>query len=453
MSTFFRVGLLRSTMIAAAISLGGAAALLTPSQTFAQDYTTGSLEGVVYGENGSPASGVEVTLRSTDRGFARTTITGSNGMYRFLRLPIGGYEVGVTGAPDPEMFRIAVGATTRKDLAASGNIDEIVSGGLGTIGQGLTSLGDRINNRQKKKYDDEVKGHESTFESILAQAIDEEDLLRLVDEHSHNEEDQHHYSNEANLIQEYRNNFINQAKTKAETGYSNAQARASNATAFKTELGNAELERQAKLADERNLFRSKHGKRLTAINYAYFEQNEELGDRLTAELLEDVDHSLFSPQTISTIFGGVEKSTTSGYRVVEGIEKGNRQRSDTAIRRDEEHKSSVSRRHLEAEEVFRTGLSDEITVAINASAIGDQESVNSSLSKIIEDPRYKALTEDQKISVLKDIDEAGKTGRSFADTHAKIYIDSIINAQTLAIKKEELRDTEAAIRAENHVER
>jgi hypothetical protein len=116
-------------MIAAAISLGGAAALLTPSQTFAQDYTTGSLEGVVYSENGSPASGVEVTLRSTDRGFARTTITGSNGVYRFPRLPIGGYEVGVTGAPDPEMFRIAVGATTRKDLAASGNIDEIVTTG------------------------------------------------------------------------------------------------------------------------------------------------------------------------------------------------------------------------------------------------------------------------------------------------------------------------------------
>jgi outer membrane receptor protein involved in Fe transport len=119
-------------MIAGAMALGMTAAPFMSTAAFAQDYTSGAVEGVVYDADGTRATGVVVNLKSTSRGFERSVTSDANGSYRFQRLPIGDYVVGIQGG-EPEAFRMSVGTTTKKDFVTSGDLDEIVA--TGTITQ------------------------------------------------------------------------------------------------------------------------------------------------------------------------------------------------------------------------------------------------------------------------------------------------------------------------------
>lgn len=129
MKVTLKNNLLRSTMIAGAIVLGASAPTFMATTAFAQDYTSGGVEGTVYTSTGSPAAGTSVMLKSLDRGFTRSVVANADGHYRFPRLPIGNYAIGIEGK-EPETVRIAVGSTSRKDFAASGSMDEIVATGV-----------------------------------------------------------------------------------------------------------------------------------------------------------------------------------------------------------------------------------------------------------------------------------------------------------------------------------
>ncbi|WP_062341893.1 carboxypeptidase-like regulatory domain-containing protein [Novosphingobium sp. CCH12-A3] len=62
----------------------------------AQDYTRGNLVGTVTDQAGAPVVGAEVTIRSNEQGFTRTTTTDSSGQFRATALPTGTYAVTVT---------------------------------------------------------------------------------------------------------------------------------------------------------------------------------------------------------------------------------------------------------------------------------------------------------------------------------------------------------------------
>lgn len=61
----------------------------------AQDYTTGTVEGVVQDESGAIVPGATVSITS-DRGVRRSAITDNEGFFRAPRLPIGSYTVNVS---------------------------------------------------------------------------------------------------------------------------------------------------------------------------------------------------------------------------------------------------------------------------------------------------------------------------------------------------------------------
>lgn len=72
-------------------ALALALALFIPSFLFAQAGST--LAGRVVDAQGGAVPGVTVTATNTQTGFTRTTVTGADGTYRFLSLPIGTYKV------------------------------------------------------------------------------------------------------------------------------------------------------------------------------------------------------------------------------------------------------------------------------------------------------------------------------------------------------------------------
>jgi hypothetical protein len=63
----------------------------------AQDVTASSLGGTVTDASGNPVAGANVLIESADRGFSRTTTTSSGGAFDVPSLPIGRYNVTISG--------------------------------------------------------------------------------------------------------------------------------------------------------------------------------------------------------------------------------------------------------------------------------------------------------------------------------------------------------------------
>ena len=80
--------LLTSTGVGMALALGGSA--------HAQDYTTGALEIVVRDASGAAIEGADISIVSSDTGYARSGVTGQSGSTYFGRMPVGRYSVTVT---------------------------------------------------------------------------------------------------------------------------------------------------------------------------------------------------------------------------------------------------------------------------------------------------------------------------------------------------------------------
>ncbi len=145
--------------LGAGIALVGAAA-----PAAAQDFTTGSLAGVVVDQAGQSAPGGTVVLRSDAQGFTRNATINDSGNFRVPSLPVGTYTVTVTsangdtavsqiainaGASNSYTFRVAAaGATPPAGTAPTEGGDEIVVVGTAERGNdfGTTTGGLNLGN-------------------------------------------------------------------------------------------------------------------------------------------------------------------------------------------------------------------------------------------------------------------------------------------------------------------
>lgn len=75
------------------LALGTTAAAVVTTPAFAQDYTSGAIQGTVTGTDGKAVAGATVTVHSLDQGFTQTTTTSADGGFRFVGLPPGRYDV------------------------------------------------------------------------------------------------------------------------------------------------------------------------------------------------------------------------------------------------------------------------------------------------------------------------------------------------------------------------
>ena len=84
----------------------------------AQSAGTGALTGTVKDPSGAVIPSVTVTLTNTDTNAVRTSVTGSDGVYRFTLIPPGTYRVkfGATGFKTAEVPSVVVNVTDRKSV-------------------------------------------------------------------------------------------------------------------------------------------------------------------------------------------------------------------------------------------------------------------------------------------------------------------------------------------------
>ncbi len=75
-------------VLAAALALGAAGAAFAQSQA-----TTGVIEGIVSDTGGAPLPGATVAIRNTATNYEKTTVSGADGRFRGLALPLGPYRV------------------------------------------------------------------------------------------------------------------------------------------------------------------------------------------------------------------------------------------------------------------------------------------------------------------------------------------------------------------------
>jgi hypothetical protein len=153
-----------SALRALAMLGAGAAVIGTAAPVAAQDFTTGSLAGVVLDQAGRPAPGGTAVLRSDAQGFTRNATVGDNGNFRVPSLPVGTYTVTITsgngdtvtsqiainaGASNSYTFRVgAAPAAPAAGGATTGGDDEIVVVGSAERGNdfGTTTGGLNLGN-------------------------------------------------------------------------------------------------------------------------------------------------------------------------------------------------------------------------------------------------------------------------------------------------------------------
>src|SRR6476469_3511184 len=95
---------LRASAAWQALALVGAGlpmAFIAATPAAAQDYTSGSISGVVRDEAGAPVQGATVAITSVGQGQTQTTTTNAQGQFQVNSLPVGNYDVNVTAAGKP----------------------------------------------------------------------------------------------------------------------------------------------------------------------------------------------------------------------------------------------------------------------------------------------------------------------------------------------------------------
>ncbi len=99
MTYFGKSRLLRTSALCRAVAVALVAApaafVALPQVATAQDYTNGTLTGVVQDTAGQPVAGAEITVRSASQGVTRTTTSGPDGRFRIPLIPTGRYAVAI----------------------------------------------------------------------------------------------------------------------------------------------------------------------------------------------------------------------------------------------------------------------------------------------------------------------------------------------------------------------
>lgn len=115
----------RILLLAIAIAVGGL------EIAFAQS-STGSISGTASDPNEAIILGATVTIRNTATGFSRSTITTSDGHYRFVDVPTGTYEVTVEAANFSKYIRLGITLDVNQEAVVDmvlrpGAVQEVVT--------------------------------------------------------------------------------------------------------------------------------------------------------------------------------------------------------------------------------------------------------------------------------------------------------------------------------------
>src|SRR5438046_10474649 len=102
---------------------------------FAQ-ITTGTISGTVTDSTGAVVPGVNVTLKSVEKGISRTVRTDEGGRYRAPELALGSYEISVEAAGFETVVRSGITLTVGREAAVDFTLQ------LGTIADKLTVTGE-----------------------------------------------------------------------------------------------------------------------------------------------------------------------------------------------------------------------------------------------------------------------------------------------------------------------
>jgi len=124
----FRTNGIKSKLLlgAASVALFGATAGVE-NEVLAQDYTTGTLSGVVQDESGAIVAGATVTV-SSNRGVNRTIVSAADGGFRLPQLPIGPYTVSVSKAGYADLPDQTVSVNIGQSAAYTFTLDNMAAG-------------------------------------------------------------------------------------------------------------------------------------------------------------------------------------------------------------------------------------------------------------------------------------------------------------------------------------
>ena len=128
--------------------------LLAVPPVSAQD-PSGAIEGAVTDPSGAVVPAARVTVRNAGTGLARETVSGPDGFYRVLALPVGAYVLGVESAKfakfEQQPIQVNVNQTVRVDVKlATASVSEsvTVSGHVQLVDASSTSLGRVVTGRE-----------------------------------------------------------------------------------------------------------------------------------------------------------------------------------------------------------------------------------------------------------------------------------------------------------------
>lgn len=135
-----RRGLLRSTIVGTSAILALVAApiasLAAPAVAVAQDFTSGTLTGVVTDTAGSAVAGATVTVTPNGRAQGRTFTTDESGQFRASQIPVGRYTVTIAAQGfetyTDSSINVTLGSvadygfTIGADAASASQVDEII---------------------------------------------------------------------------------------------------------------------------------------------------------------------------------------------------------------------------------------------------------------------------------------------------------------------------------------
>jgi hypothetical protein len=97
-------------------------ALLCVAAPPAHAQTTGNIIGTVQDEKGAAITGATVTARNVETNFSRTAQTDSEGRYRFVRVPVGQYEVTVEAPSFAKYVRTGITLLLNQDAVVDATV-------------------------------------------------------------------------------------------------------------------------------------------------------------------------------------------------------------------------------------------------------------------------------------------------------------------------------------------
>lgn len=97
---------------------------------------TSAILGTVTDPSGAAVAGVNVTVRNTETGVSRTTVTGENGNYQVLSLPVGQYEVRVEKPGFKAVLRSGINLVVAQEAVVNVPLE------VGQVTQSVTVTGE-----------------------------------------------------------------------------------------------------------------------------------------------------------------------------------------------------------------------------------------------------------------------------------------------------------------------